>query len=824
VLPSTHLPEPLTSLVGREPEIHRIADLLGRPSTRHLTLTGPGGIGKTRLALRIAQSAGDDFPDGVSFIDLSSLSDPSLVPLAVASGVGLTPGDSVEAALIAHFADLSALLILDNFEHLLPAAALVPHLAAACPDLVILVTSRERLGTTGELVLPIEPLGLPRPEPAPSVSQVISSPAVQLFVERAAAVRPDFGLADDNAVDVAAICRRLDGIPLGIELAAARIAHLSPRTIASHVGQLLPLLTGGAPDAPARQRTMSHAVRWSYDLLEPAEQTLFCRLAVFAGGCTIEAATDVCGKRLADAAPDDRSVEVSTLLLLASLADKSLLRTTDRDGETRYRMLEPVREFGLVQLAARGEETAARRAHAEHLLAFADRARIDLSVHDPAAWIRRLNAEIDNFRAALRWLIDTAPAEDETALKICNELAHFWLWRGHWGEAKSWLTQALRQVGESTSEEVAHAYANLGHVEVGSARESFRCYERSLELFRRIEYERGILVVLSCLGMTAEQMGEYAAAKAYLEECLSRSEAQGSDYGIAQAAFHLGVVSGRMGEIEQGKEYLDRARGLWEQLESVADVAFTIIELGRLYRLQGRLEEATDLLDWSVARLEQTGISHAQGPAHYELGEVALAQGDRPRAAQQFREALRLLREANIIHIGFASAVEGLARIVQGRRPEPAVEAFAAIEAWQQRTGFRGSPSDERHRKRAIDENRRRLGESRFTIMWERGLRTSLTAAADSLVAVEIPLAETAPAASRRAGTDTEVDRLTRQELRVLCSIFEGMSNQQIADRLSITVRTAANHVTNILGKLSVDNRTQAAAVAFRNDLCPPPD
>lgn len=824
MLQLTHPPEPLTSLVGREPEIRQIAALLSRPETRHLTLSGPGGIGKTRLALRIAQSVGDDFPDGISFIDLSSLSDPSLVGHAIATGIGLASAESVEEALTDHFADQAALLILDNFEHLMPAAPLVPHLAAACPDLVILVTSRERLGTSGEQVLAIEPLALPRPSVSLTVSQVIGSPAVQLFVERATAARADFALTDENAADVAAICRRLDGIPLGIELAAARVSHLSPTAIATHVGRLLPLLTHGAPDLPARQRDMSDAVRWSYELLAPEEQALFRRISVFTGGCTIAAATEVGMVDKAYPPVGEPSSELATILRLASLADKSLIRHKDGAGaESRYTMLEPVREFGLAQLAALGEEAATRRSHADYLLAFAERIRPVLRDHDPAAWIQQLNDELDNFRGALRWLLDQGTSENcALALEICNQLARFWIWRGYWAEAKTWLTQALRQAGDSVSEAVAEGYFNLGHVEVGSASESFRCYERSLAISRQLDLQGGIVALLSSLGMTAEQMGRYAEARAYLEECLSRSELQEDQYGIAQASFHLGVVAGRLGEIEAGKEHLDRARGLWEQLGDVASIAFTIIELGRLYRLQERLDEAADLLDWSLARLEQAGISHAQGPAHYELAEVALLRPDLPLAAREFRQAIQLLREANIIHACFASSVDGLARILRERRqPEPAVQALAAVDAWQQRTGFRDTPSEERARQRALDDSRRLLGEERFTIMWERGRRSSLTAAAELVAAIQIPAA--APrAVARRHASEVPADRLTKQELRVLCLVVDGLSNQQLADRLSITVRTAANHVTNILGKFSVDNRTQAAAVAYRNELCPP--
>lgn len=825
----TRPPEPLTSLVGRNHEIQHITGLLGRPGTRHLTLSGPGGIGKTRLALHLAQTVTADFPDGVHFIDLAALTDHALVPHAIAAGVGLTAAEPIEDELAAYFAPRAALLILDNFEHLIPAGPLVPRLAAACPDLVILVTSRERLGTTGEQVIAIAPLALPRPGEPPTVSRIIGSPAVQLFVERAAAARPGFALSEENAADVAAICRGLDGMPLAIELAAARVSHLAPAQLAAHVGGMLPLLSDGASDLPPRLRTMSDAVRWSYDLLAPEEQAFFRRLAVFAGGCTVEAATAAGWSpfQIASTAGAEPTAgaasEIETILRLASLTDKSLLRlVAPGGGEARYVMLEPVREFGLAELAARREERATRLAQGHYLLAYADRVRLESRGTDPAAWLQHLEAEQDNIRAVLRWLLDQNPAEGTLALEICNQVANFWLWRSQWSEAKSWLSRALAQAGDTVSEPVAEACLNLGHVEVGSAGDSFRWYERGLAVARALGHERGIAVLLSCLGMTAEQMGNYAAARDYLTECLARSEALADDFGVAQASFHLGVVAGRMGEIEPGKAHLDHARGLWEQLGDVASIAFTIVELGRLYRLQGRLDEAADLLDWSLARLEQTGISHAQGPAHYERGEVALARGDVRAAQAEFREAIRLLRGAGIIHTQFAAAVDGLARIVLAERPDAAVQAFAAIAAWQHRTGFRAAPGEEQVRDQAMADGKRLLGADRYAVMWERGRRGTLTAASDLVATIEVAVAApaAAPVPARRTGPG--VERLTRQEQRVLCLVVDGLSNQQVADALSITVRTAANHVTNILGKFSVDNRTQAAAVAFRNNMCPP--
>ncbi|MBA2519997.1 MAG: tetratricopeptide repeat protein [Chloroflexia bacterium] len=826
----THLPEPLTSLVGREPEVRRIVDLLGRPETRHLTLCGAGGIGKTRLALRVGQSVGDDFPDGVSFIDLSPVTDPALVATTIGHGLGLTLAgpEPVLDALAAHFADLSALLILDNFEHLMPAATVVPHLALACPDLAILVTSRERLGTSGERVLTIDPLALPDPDTSTTAARVSGSPAVRLFVERATAAQPGFALTDENATDVATICRRVDGMPLGIELVAARVAHLSPKAIATNVEHLLPLMAGSAPDLPVRLRTMSDAVRWSYDLLEPEEQALFHRLSVFAGGCTIEAATEVCIRRFeagdaGDGQPlDAPASDIATILRLASLVDKSLLRFNDRDGTgSRYTMLEPVREFGLSQLAALDQEAETRLAHAEYFLAFAERLRVELREPEPGVWISHLEAEQNNFRAALHWLLESDQGKPTLALRICNELAHFWLLRGREVEARVWLPRAVAQAGDVDSYDVAGAHFLLGHFSQNDASEAIRYYQRSLRIFRGLGHQGGISGSLSCLGNVAAEMGNYAEASAYLEESLRYYQQIDDPAGTGQVSADLGILMGRIGRYKEAKAYLDTARGLREQLGDVSYIAFDIMELGRVYRLEGRLDEATDLLEWSLARLEQTNISLGQGAIHCELGEVALLRQDLLLAIDHFQTGLRLLQEARSVDVRFADAVAGLARVLlRLQKPELTVQALTAIEAWLTATGFRAPPHEETSRAQALAVARRALGEQRFILARERGRRSSLLAAADLMNQIEVPVAAPKTIVPQRALAS--VGHLTRQEQRVLCLIASGLSNQQIADSLSITIRTAANHVTNILGKFSVENRTQAAAIAMRHDFCPP--
>jgi DNA-binding CsgD family transcriptional regulator/tetratricopeptide (TPR) repeat protein len=328
--------------------------------------------------------------------------------------------------------------------------------------------------------------------------------------------------------------------------------------------------------------------------------------------------------------------------------------------------------------------------------------------------------------------------------------------------------------------------------------------------------------LLSCLGMAADQMGRFAEARAYLEESLGLSEEADDTAGVAEALFHLGVLLGRMGELAKAKGYLDTARGLDEQLGQITNVAFSIKELGRIYRLEHRLDEATDLLEWSLARLEQAQIQHVQGPIHYELGEVALQRKDLPRATEQFQLALRLLREANIVDEDVAGSVTGLARVLLLRRmPELAIQAVAAVDAWRKTSGFRAAPHAAISWTKQLVAARQDVGLDRFNVAWEQGRRITLLAAADVVCAVGIPAGTPSPATHRR--TVAGMNNLTKQEHRVLCLIANGLSNQQIADSLSITVRTAANHVTNILGKFNVENRTQAAAMAMRHDLCPSP-
>ncbi len=433
-----------------------------KPSAKSITRsTGPGGVGKTRLALHVATDLEADFPDGIAFADLSPIRDPELVTSTVAHALGLldTYDRPVAATLRAHLATKRLLLVLDNFEHVLAAAPLVSHLLAACPSLVILVTSRARLHVSGERIFPVPPLGLPDVTEPASVADLLATDAVRLFAIRAQGTDPTFSLTPENAQAVAEICCRLDGLPLAIELAAARTNVLRPAALLSRLVQRLPLLADGPRDLPARQRTLRAAIAWSHGLLSPEEQALFRRLAVFAGGCALEAAGAVAG------GPGEDGSEV--LDGVTSLVENSLLRREDGPGgEPRFAMLETVREYALERLAASGEMDEVRGRHAAWCVAFAEQAESGLTGVEGSRWLDRLEVELDNLRVALAWLLDRGEAE--AGLRLASATWFFWEARGGLAEGRSWLERVLEATAAepdaATVSERARALGLLGFI------------------------------------------------------------------------------------------------------------------------------------------------------------------------------------------------------------------------------------------------------------------------------------------------------------------------------------------------------------------------
>ncbi len=528
------LPVSLTTFIGREREVSALRDRLLDPHTRLLTLTGPGGTGKTRLALEVAALARAAFPDGVAFVPLAALTDPTLVLSTIARTLGLveseaagrTPVETLAAAL----AGLRLLLLLDNLEQVAAAASQITEVLTAAPGVMALATSRTRLNVRGERVAPVPPLGVPDPAASLRVDDLPRFDAVRLFVERARDTRPDFALTERNAAPVAAICARLDGLPLAIELAAARIRHLPPAALLRRLDGSLALLTDGPRDLPGRQQSLHETITWSYALLEEDGQTLFRRLSIFVGGCTPAAAAAVC--RAVDGAPPDGDrreglpPDGDLLAGLVRLADQSMLAVTEQaDGEPRFALLETMRVYALEQREAAGEDDALRRAHAAWRLALAEEAEPALTGADQDMWLERLEREHDNLRAALRWLRESD--DGEAGLRLAAALWRFWHVRGHIGEGRAWLEELLARGPLAAAAAAAagraaalNAAGRLAHAQGEYDRASTLLTE-SLALRRAAGDREGAAQALSDLGMMACDANDYARATALLDESLA---------------------------------------------------------------------------------------------------------------------------------------------------------------------------------------------------------------------------------------------------------------------------------------------------------------
>ncbi len=576
-----NLPAQPTSFVGREREVAEALVLLDR--TRALTLTGPGGTGKTRLALRIAAESAEAFRDGVVFVALSALEDPPLVASTVAAAVGVKeePGRPVLASLSERLAGMEVLLVLDNYEQLLGAAALVGELLAAGPGVRILVTSRAPLRVAAEHEYQVSPLSLPDPAAGATPEELATSEAVALFVERARAIDPGFALTDENAGAVAEICTSLDGLPLAIELAAARTRLLSPHAILERLGTSLPLLTGGPRDRPERQRTLRATIEWSHDLLEPEGHAMFRRLAVFAGGWSLEAAEAVCSPRGANG--------LDTLDTLEALVEQSLVRPVgDGSLEPRFRMLVTIREYGLERLAASGEERDLRSRHAQFFLAFAEAAGRELAGPHQVAWLDRLGRDHDNLRAALRWAVEGDQAE--TGLLIAAAIWRFWQLRDHLAEGEARLTELLAAPSASAATPAraagATALASVVYWRGDYAAAQAR-YEEALALHVAHGDDAGAADVGSSLGWVAAATGDWAAARRRFGEAAESARARGDRTGLGHALQGLGMSAHRDGDRLTARAALEEAVALLRASGETFGLAHALYDHGRVLVTDG---------------------------------------------------------------------------------------------------------------------------------------------------------------------------------------------------------------------------------------------
>jgi predicted ATPase len=639
-----NLPIQPTPIVGREKEVAELCGFLRRQEVRLLTLTGPGGTGKTRVALQSAAELIDEFESGVFFMALAPISDPNLVASTIATHLGVVESaeQSLEESLKNHLRGIPLLLVLDNFEQVPEAAPLVGGLLSACPQLKVLTTSRIRLRLYGEREYPVPPLDLPDLRYLPPVERLTQYGAVRLFTERAQDAKPDFSITDESAPVVAEICARVDGLPLAIELAAARIKLLPPQTMVKKLGHRLKLLTGGPRDLPERQRTLWGTIEWSHDLLEEGEKMLFARLAVFSGGRTLEAIEAVC-----DAKGD---LPVDTLDGVSSLLDKSLLRKEEGpEGEPRFVMLETIHEYARERLQASGEAEETRRLHAEYFLALAEEAEPELSGADQLACLECLEAEQDNMRAALSWSLEKAP---ETALRLAVALARSWEMRARFLEGSRWLEAALRQSDRFDAAATDSATRAKLLSEAGTFaffRTDFDhalvLHGEALELYRELRDDSGVAFALMCLGAQYMEKGDHESAAPFLEEALALSHRIGDKRNIAGTLQNLAEVERQRGNYERAKMLGMESIALAREMEDKWQLAMVVGWVGLLEVWSGdKPDLAEGFLKEGLALDRELG-NWAYGAYCLEgFAGLAGARGQGARAARLWgaAEALRI--------------------------------------------------------------------------------------------------------------------------------------------------------------------------------------
>ena len=684
-----NLPRQLTSFVGRGREMAEVKRLLS--TTYLLTLSGSGGCGKTRLALQVAADLLEEFADGVWLVELAALLDPALVPQAVASALGVreeplgldeldgAPGPPssrarpLRARLLDYFQSKQLLLILDNCEHLIDACAqLAETLLRACPNLRILATSREALGIAGETAWRVPSLSLPDRQ-LPPVESLMEYEALRLFIDRAKSALPTFTVTDQSGPTVIQICQRLDGIPLAIELAAARVKVLSAEQIAARLDDRFRLLTGGSRTALPRQQTLRAAIDWSHNLLSKKERVLFRRLSVFVGGFTLEAAEAVC---------TGKGVEAAEVLdVLTHLVDKSLVVVDEQPGEARYRLLDTVRQYGRDRLLESKEAPVVRQRHRDWYLGLAERAEPELHGPDQGVWLDRLETEHDNLRAALEWSF--GGGEPEAGLRLAQALHYFWLARGYLSEGRRWLEEALS--GSSGASTPARANA------------------------------------LFAAGLLANFQGDYERAAALAEESLSLSRALGYKEGIALSLFSLGAGARVEGDLERAIGLFRESLALFRELGDQLRIAFSLRNLGITVGAQGDYEQAATLVEESLALSREMGYKRYAALSLVSLGSLASRRGEYGRATALLEESLVLVRGLRL-NLLVGSCLEGLAAVVcaQGQF-ERAARLYGAAEALREAVGVRLWPDGLAEHNRNVAAVRTGLGGEAFTSAWAQG-------------------------------------------------------------------------------------------------------
>jgi predicted ATPase/class 3 adenylate cyclase len=716
---STHpnnLPHQATSFVGREAEIARVKDLLAH--ARLVTLTGAGGCGKTRLAIQVTAELLERFADGAWLVELAALSDPLLVPRALMSALGLEqrPGAGILDSVLEQVGSRSALVVLDNAEHLVDACAqLAAALLRRCPNVVLLVTSRQPLQAQGEVALRVPSLSLPPLDGSQDAAQVARSEAARLFLERAVMHAPSFKLEDASAPAVASLCHRLDGIPLAIELAAARLRSMSVDEINARLGERFRLLTGGARTLLPRQQTLRSLIDWSYDLLLPAERALLRRLAVFAGGHALEEAEQACA--------GDGIAREDVLDLVASLVDKSLVVAEARTGTTRYHMLETVREYAWARLREHGEAATWQRRHFDCFLALAQRAEPALSGPEQQAWLERLEREHDNLRAALQWSAGTE-GETEGGLRLATALWRFWYMRGHAGEGRACMTRLASTCCGGATSDLAKALTCAGMFaqQLGDYRAAVSHYEESLAMRRALGDRRGMASTLNNLGAAALEQGDPARARCLYEESLALVRELDDAEAIASVLGNLGGAAAEMGDYDASRTLQLESLALRRRLGDRQGIARSLGNLGNVHACLGDYQGARAHLEEAIAIFRDLGDPFGLAQPLSDLGSIRADEGDCAGARALFDECLALqARSGNVW--GCAVALEGFAHVAlcEGQ-PLRAARLWGCAAHLRERIGVPHSAVDRARMQAFVPRARAAAGDgAAFDAAWSEG-------------------------------------------------------------------------------------------------------